>query len=154
MTVENISCSISTKECSYMHHTSVGSCRSGERPFGIVYFFVRLYLTHLCLIDYFSLPLCAGSFPIYGVSSKFLLLTCFLAILVLNAKSVDPNQTPHFVASELHLITKTRLYNFEPLKPHFYIVKLGFTGVYIISLIYVQNRRLWVLVRTASSRRF
>ena len=30
------------------------------------------------------------------------------------------------------LITKTCLYNFDPLKPHFYIVKLGFTGVYII----------------------
>ena len=30
------------------------------------------------------------------------------------------------------LITKTRLYNFDPLKPHFYIVKLGFTGVYIV----------------------
>ena len=29
-------------------------------------------------------------------------------------------------------ITKTCLYNFDPLKPHFYIVKLGFTGVYII----------------------
>ena len=32
-------------------------------------------------------------------------------------------------------ITKTRLYNFDPLKPHFYTVKLGFTGVYIIFLI-------------------
>ena len=30
------------------------------------------------------------------------------------------------------VITKTYLYNFDPLKPHFYIVKLGFTGVYII----------------------
>ena len=28
------------------------------------------------------------------------------------------------------VITKTCLYNFDPLKPHFYIVKLGFTGVY------------------------
>ena len=37
------------------------------------------------------------------------------------------------------VITKTRLYNFDPLKPHFYIVKLGFTGVYIIFLISVQN---------------
>ena len=36
-------------------------------------------------------------------------------------------------------ITKTRLYNFYPLKPHFYIVKLGFTGVYIIFLISAQN---------------
>ena len=32
-------------------------------------------------------------------------------------------------------ITKTCLYNFDPLKPHIYIVKLGFTGVYIIFLI-------------------
>ena len=32
-------------------------------------------------------------------------------------------------------ITKTYLYKFDPLKPHFYIVKLGFTGVYIIFLI-------------------
>ena len=31
-----------------------------------------------------------------------------------------------------HPITKTRLYNFDPLKPHFYVVKLGSTGVYII----------------------
>ena len=42
------------------------------------------------------------------------------------------------------IITKTRLYNFDPLKPHFYIVKLGFTGVYIIFLISAQKHRLWV----------
>ena len=36
-------------------------------------------------------------------------------------------------------ITKTYLYNFDPLKPHFYIVKLRFTGVYIIFLISAQN---------------
>ena len=36
-------------------------------------------------------------------------------------------------------ITKTYLYNFAPLKPHFCIVKLGFTGVYIIFLISTQN---------------
>ena len=51
-------------------------------------------------------------------------------------------------------ITKTCLYNTDPLKTHFYIVKLGFTGVYIIFLIPAQKHRLWVLVRTASSRRF
>ena len=42
-------------------------------------------------------------------------------------------------------ITKTRLYNFDPLKPNFYIVKLGFTGVYIIFLISAQKHRLWEL---------
>ena len=36
-------------------------------------------------------------------------------------------------------ITKTCLYNFDPLKPHFYIVKMGFTGVYIIFLILLEN---------------
>ena len=34
---------------------------------------------------------------------------------------------------------KTCLHNFDPLKPHFYIVKLGFTGVYNIFLISAQN---------------
>ena len=36
-------------------------------------------------------------------------------------------------------ITRTRLYNFDPLKPHFYIVKLGFTGVNINFLISAKN---------------
>ena len=34
------------------------------------------------------------------------------------------------------------LYNFDPHKPHFYIVKLGFTGVYIIFLISAKKHRL------------
>ena len=34
---------------------------------------------------------------------------------------------------------KTYLYNLDPLKPHFYIVKLGFTGVYIIFLFLLKN---------------
>ena len=40
--------------------------------------------------------------------------------------------------SNMH-ITKTCLYNFDPLKPHFYIIKLGFTGVYIIFLFLLKN---------------
>ena len=51
-------------------------------------------------------------------------------------------------------IKKTYLYNLDPLKPHFYIVKLGFTGVDIIFVISAQKHRLWVHVRTASMRRF
>ena len=42
-------------------------------------------------------------------------------------------------------ITKTCLYNFDPLKPHFYTVNLGFTGVYINFPISAQNHGLWVL---------
>ena len=37
-------------------------------------------------------------------------------------------------------ITKTYVYNFDPLKPHFYMVKLGFTGVCISFLISAQKR--------------
>ena len=48
-------------------------------------------------------------------------------------------------------ITETYLYNSDHLKPHFYIVKLGFTGVYIIFLISAQKHILWVLVRTAEA---
>ena len=39
-------------------------------------------------------------------------------------------------------IMKIRLYNFDSLKPQFYIIKLGFTGVYIIFLISAQKHRL------------
>ena len=37
----------------------------------------------------------------------------------------------------------TPIYNVDPLKPHFYIEKLGFTGVYIIFLTSAQKHRLW-----------
>ena len=44
----------------------------------------------------------------------------------------------NIVFSNVYIITKTYLYNYEPLKPHFYIVKLGLTGIYIIFLISAQ----------------
>ena len=50
--------------------------------------------------------------------------------------------------------TNTRIYNFDALKPHFYIVNLVFTGLYNIILISAQKRRFWILVRTATPRRF
>ena len=45
----------------------------------------------------------------------------------------------HTHSEDSNHITKTCLYNFDPLKPHFYIVKLGFTGVYIIFLFLLKN---------------
>ena len=39
-------------------------------------------------------------------------------------------------------ITKTRLYSFDPFKPHFYTVKLGITGVYIIFLFSAQKTQI------------
>ena len=61
-----------------------------------------------------------------------------------------PGQQHFYMAA----ITETCLYNFDPLKTQFYIVKLGFTGVCIICLIIARKHRLWVIVRTASPRRF
>ena len=39
----------------------------------------------------------------------------------------------------LYTIKKTYLYNFDPLKPHFYIEKLGFTGIDIIFVFLLKN---------------
>ena len=49
-------------------------------------------------------------------------------------------------------ITKTRLYNFDPLKSLFYILNRGLQGYTLFFLIPAWKHRLWVLVRTASSR--
>ena len=64
----------------------------------------------------------------YGIQRNFL------------AYSEGPEQTAHPpVVFLMPVITKTCLYNFDPLKPHFYIIKLGFTGVYIIFHISAKN---------------
>ena len=39
----------------------------------------------------------------------------------------------------LFFITKTCLYNFDPLKPHFYIVKLGYTGYILFFIVLLKN---------------
>ena len=54
-------------------------------------------------------------------------------------KPIFWKKTSNVICGNLYPITKTYLYNVDPLKPHFYIVKLGFTGVYIIFLIFAQN---------------
>ena len=56
------------------------------------------------------------------------------AIFFLTANPIWPPQSPSWNSILNFFVTKTRLYNFDPLKPHFYIVKLGFTGVYIFLL--------------------
>ena len=61
--------------------------------------------------------------------------------------------SPTIVKGATSGIRKTCL-KIDPLEPHFYIVKLEFTGVYNVFLSFVQKHRLWVLFRTASSRRF
>ena len=49
----------------------------------------------------------------------------------------DPCMDLKYFCAEF--ITKTHLYKFDPLKPHFYIVKLEFTGVDIIFFILLKS---------------
>ena len=86
--------------------------------------------------------------------------SAFLMQIVSNEVSLHKMPIPVFLKKKIinvlskelaNSITKTCLYNFDPLKPHFYIVKLGFTGVYIIFLISAQKYILWVLVRGGSN---
>ena len=56
-------------------------------------------------------------------------------------KGIDECHCTYMTSREKWILhhENTYLYNFDPLKPHFYIVKLGFTGVYIIFLISAEN---------------
>ena len=54
-------------------------------------------------MDSSTLTLWTGPLPIETVSGLFLLLLYFIEFPVLNAKSVGPNQTPRFAASDLSL---------------------------------------------------
>ena len=60
-------------------------------------------LTHLCRVDAPTLTFLIGLFPVEGISGYFLLLPYLMEIPVSNANSIDPDQTPPSVASNLGL---------------------------------------------------
>ena len=88
---------------------------------------------------------------------SFITYTCTYLISAMIARHTSICVPTHNLISRLFII-KTNPCNKHPLTPHFCIVKLGLrTGVYrgILSfLIFAPKHRLWVLVRTASLRRF
>ena len=93
----------------------------------------------------------AGNLP--SVSSPLKHITNILekelhSVIVVRSEYLLHNLLAMFMDSNV-TITQTCLYNFDPLKPHFYRVKVEFTGVYIIFLISAQKHRLRVLIRTA-----
>ena len=49
-----------------------------------------------------------------------------------------PGRKKHIIRSR-GCFTKTYLFNFDPLKPHFYIVKMGFTGYTLFFLFLLKN---------------
>ena len=71
---------------------------------------------------------------------RLLLPNCSIAYSLLKRGYCNFKKAAAWIFSIYGLfIRKTCLYNVDPLKPHFYIVKLGFTGVYIIFRIFAQN---------------
>ena len=132
--LENISWSISTKGCCRTEwgsnpqpdHQSDAHLTEPASKAGIRHFFFQL-----------------KNIDIFLISPR-----------IHKSHNVQKNIIPSDVCPTKIHITKTCLYNSDPFKPHFYIVKLGFTGVYIIFLIFARKHRLWVLVRTASARQF
>ena len=82
-------------------------------------------------------PACVGE----KVALYFMTLNLGIHTMHINGQTMVSERRRWVLLTMINLIiiTKTYLYNFDPLKPHFYIVKLGFTGVYIIFLISAQN---------------
>ena len=61
------------------------------------------------------------------------LCTSFVENIVIDIQVLLAASLKQFYENNIFVtITKTYLYNFDPLKAHFYTVKLGFIGVYII----------------------
>ena len=76
----------------------------------------------------------------YTSSVDRIKLECRCALFATVSSTPGPSSQMDFIYHHIALhITKTCLYNSDPLKPHFYIVKLGFTGVYIIFLLLLKN---------------
>ena len=79
------------------------------------------------------------------VTILYFLITSFVFLMCIIVYKVLVQAQPHH---------ETYLYNFDPLKLSFYIVKLGLQGIHICFLFFAQKHRLWVLVRIASAGRF
>ena len=86
-----------------------------------MYFYLILYLHSIC-----------RHLHVEKVSHKINFLKHVYDLL-------DENLKRYQLKFSIKIITKTCLYDFDPLKPHFCIVKLEFTGVYIIFRISAQK---------------
>ena len=95
-----------------------------------------------CFLIYYILSKCQVFTDKYKLLQKTSssLDQAFLWKLILLIITLNIHGKWHWTSPWLfYNITKTYLYSFDPLKLHFYVVKLGFTGVYIIFLISAQN---------------
>ena len=82
-----------------------------------------------------------------GVHSKIYFLLEQTSFQKANSKSQKLSNLVKLTRKHAYIIL-------TPFNPTFTYSKTGVTGIYIIFLISAQKHRLWVLVRTASPRRF
>ena len=138
MTVENISWSISTTECWRTHRGSnprppdlqsdahpTEPPRPAYPPVFAIYYWETRGTYYIDVLGYLNQRTTKPTIrPVWPAKTEICLYI-----------------HPYSKGSRLSLfdITKTCLYKFDPLQPHFYIVKLGFAGVYIIFLILLNN---------------
>ena len=119
-------------------HVSAGTRFSlrDKRLFEISEFEITRVNRVFFVLCYALLLLAAGLFSVLSCFSE-----CRIFVIVFFSNYDDLVGKEVVVWSALHwfvacaLITKTRLYNFDLLKLHFYILKLGFTVVYSCFLI-------------------
>ena len=116
-------------------------------------YIVRFYSCHALIARYvrdFANILRFSRFLRFATILALLKLRNFYITLLLITNGATVENGPHLKYIKLgqlalqsalgrNIITKTCLYNFDPLKPHFYIVKLGFTWVYIIFLFLLKT---------------
>ena len=80
--------------------------------------------------------------PIYEMSQRMALSPIRIVRPAKSQITAHPRSLITVFAHRMCLeqsITKTYLYNFDPFKPHFYMVKLGFTGYTLVFLFLLKN---------------
>ena len=107
-----------------------------------IFFYPKGYFSEYLV---FSTSVTTVIYPKYSLANS-----TFLGV---KDTQICPEKTKGQPFKRLKFITKTCLYNFDPLKPHFHTVNWGLEGYTIFFSYFCSNHRLWVLVRTASARR-
>ena len=104
------------------------------------------HVEHLCFRYTYS------TLPRYFLKPKFPASNYLMSLY--SPVCVGPGRSPICTGSNDILHQENMPVPVYPIKHHFYIVKLGYAVGIPIFVIFAPKHRLWVLVRTASARRF
>ena len=93
-----------------------------------IYYIQHIYYKIPYVIQFFTMVFFLSKLNLLCITFYEIFLTAVINMSLYSHGAAKPRL--HRVKTKT--IMKTRLYNSDPLEPHFHIVKLGFTGVYII----------------------